>query len=63
MLAGNSQYTGYLREVKALARELRILPEELTELPPTTEDEFVSRFAGEMPEEAAPALRPPVRFR
>jgi hypothetical protein len=44
------QYTGYRHEVDTLIRKLRIKPEEL---PPTTEEEFLSRAAGDLPEPPA----------
>jgi hypothetical protein len=41
------QYTGYRHEMDALCRELRIVPEAL---PPTTEEEFLRRWANELPD-------------
>jgi hypothetical protein len=42
------QYTGYKHEMDALCRELRITPELL---PPTTEEEFLKRAGGDLPED------------
>ena len=42
------QFTGYRHEVDELCRKHRITPQEL---PPTTEEEFLRRSMGEMPEE------------
>lgn len=42
------QYTGYEHEMTALCRKLRVTPQVL---PPTTEEEFLSRSQGDMPSE------------
>jgi len=53
------QYTGYRHEVEAICRRVNppIVPQEL---PPTTEEEFLRRAMGKMPEE--PATRPTGRM-
>jgi hypothetical protein len=42
------QYTGNKQEMDALCRKHRIRPQKL---PPTTEEEFLSRAEGDMPQE------------
>jgi hypothetical protein len=42
------QFTGYRHEIDAICKEYGITPEEL---PPTTEEEFLKRAMGELPDD------------